>query len=257
MSRPSVGAIVVILFALSILGLVAAAFIIVPRQRKKLKNHVMSIPGLNVSLCFVDHNSVGYGLDDENGVLCLSKWNDKKSLAKGGPEFLDDVISYKDIVSAEILCSGDTVTRVNRGSQALAAIAGGVLAGGVGVVIGALSGSSRTQRKSDVNLQIIVDRGKASRITIPLVLGKVKEGTPEFNKAMEQARDWLAVLSSFIRRADNENQTRSNASAGKTELKRSIADEIGKLLILKRHGAITEDEFVKLKGKLLNGFAEA
>lgn len=257
MSRPSIGAIVYILLALSVFGLVAVAFIIVSRQRKKIERHIMNIPGLNVSLSFVDNKLNGYGLDDEKGVLCLSSWNDKKSIAKGGSEFLDRVISYKNIVSAEILCSGDTVTRVNRGSQALGAIAGGVLAGGVGVAIGALSGSSRTQRKSDVNLQIVVDQGKTSRIMIPFVSGKVKEGTLEFNTAMEQARDWLAVLSSFIRRVESENENRSNASAGKLELKKSIADEIGKLLILKRHEAITEDEFAKLKGKLLKGFSEA
>lgn len=54
---------------------------------------------------------------------------------------------YKDIIESEVVIDGKSVTKTSRASQFVGTAIGGVLAGGVGAIIGGLSGSTSTKGK--------------------------------------------------------------------------------------------------------------
>lgn len=63
------------------------------------------------------------------------------------PEAGCSVFAFSDIVAVDACRDGRSVTRTNRGSQALGAVVGAVLLGPLGLAIGALTGSRRRVEK--------------------------------------------------------------------------------------------------------------
>jgi hypothetical protein len=58
------------------------------------------------------------------------------------------VLGFDELVSIEVVSNGRTITKTNRGSQVLGAAVGGLALGGVGAIIGGLSGSTRADEKT-------------------------------------------------------------------------------------------------------------
>ncbi len=66
------------------------------------------------------------------------------------------IIPFVDLVSVEISEDGTTVTKSNRGSQLAGAAIGAVAFGGIGAIVGGLSGSSTsTQKVSKITINLI------------------------------------------------------------------------------------------------------
>lgn len=57
------------------------------------------------------------------------------------------ILSSKDILGVEVIRDGTSVQKTNRGSQVAGAAVGGVLLGPVGILLGGLTGSKRTEEK--------------------------------------------------------------------------------------------------------------
>jgi hypothetical protein len=67
------------------------------------------------------------------------------------------IIDGNDLIAVELLKNGQSITRSARGSQVGCALAGGALLGGVGLVVGGLSGKQVTRiQVTDVQLLITV-----------------------------------------------------------------------------------------------------
>src|SRR4029077_10895565 len=79
-----------------------------------------------------DNGLSAISIDTERKILCLTG---KKK------EVRHRMLRYRDILSAEIIQDSYSVTKTSRTSQAGAALLGGVLFGGVGAVVGALTGT--------------------------------------------------------------------------------------------------------------------
>ena len=77
----------------------------------------------------------GLAVDDSSKQLCIIHGH--------FTQFYD----YKDIIESEVIIDGKSVTKTSRASQFVGTAIGGVLAGGVGVIIGGLSGSTSTKEK--------------------------------------------------------------------------------------------------------------
>jgi hypothetical protein len=91
-------------------------------------------------------------LDEESKKVCFIFTNNNS------PEIYD----YKDILESEILEDGITITNTSRTSQLGGALVGGILAGGVGVVVGGLSGKKSTEREiNKIDLKVVVNNTKS------------------------------------------------------------------------------------------------
>lgn len=67
--------------------------------------------------------------------------------------------SYWDILASEVIEEGGTVTRTQRSSQIAGTLIGGLALGGVGAIIGGLSGTTKTTKNDMVTplLRVIVN----------------------------------------------------------------------------------------------------
>ena len=91
----------------------------------------------------------GIAIDEKRKKICLTKHHRGKIIL--------DVMSYKDLLTSEIFEDGATITRTSRSSQAGGALLGGLALGGVGAVIGGLSGkkiSSDNAKRIDLRLTV-------------------------------------------------------------------------------------------------------
>jgi len=174
--------------------------------------------------------------------------------------FKDKVYKYKDILKSEILTDGVSVTSTNRGSQVGGALLGGLLAGGVGALIGGLSGSQTSQEKiMKIELIVIVTdtTNPVHKISFLDSFPHAKD-SQAYKDAYAKAHHCHQLIAVLIRQADDEdgqseliNTNRSISMS--TQQGASVADELKKLKQLKDEGILTDEEFDAQKQKLIGG----
>lgn len=129
-------------------------------------------------------------------------------------EYKHRIIDLNDIMESELLIDDETITKSSRGSQVGGAVAGGALFGGVGAIIGGLSGKQTSKKevsKIDLKLTINDFSDPVCRIEL-LPLNKTaterviryKADSPELIKGLEEAEKWHALMQIIM--SDNKNQ---------------------------------------------------
>lgn len=182
-----------------------------------------------------------------------------------GYSYYTTMIDYKNIVSVEIIEDNTTISKTNRKSQLIGAGVGGVLAGGAGAIIGGLSGkSSSTNEVQNVTLRLIVNSFNKSVYDIPFLKLKdsVKKTDNKYKNAIDSAYRWHNVISQIIKDEEKqESEITKNVEIQNELIKNEeltntkqidYVKEIEKLSDLKNKGLINENEFKKLKSKLID-----
>ena len=190
----------------------------------------------------------GIAIDEKRGLFCL--------LTRVNKDVIPNIVPYSDIVSVEIAEDGSSVTKSSRGSQLGGAIVGGVLLGGVGAVVGGLSGKKKTTQKvSRVDLRVVIDNTSEPTYTLPLLAVEVDRGDITHSAAIDKARHWNGLFDIAMSRTEKSRVRDVNVVDKKKDAKaaRSVADELKKLADLKADGVLTEDEFQTQKQRLLSG----
>lgn len=242
---------------LLLIGLVmVAAFIIgilqsqnQAKRRKAMSRHVRTrVRFVATQELMGDDCETGIAVDEKGRRVCL--------ITSRGETTQTRIISYGDLLSSEIFEDGESVTKTVRSSQVGGALVGAVLLGGVGAVIGGLSGKTRTQGKvKRVDLRIVVNDSKAPAHDINLLATEVKTGGLLHQQAMEQARHWHNVISVLIRQADrkddNDLQDREGLPAPASADQR-MPERLRELAGLRDDGLLTPEEFEAQKARLLN-----
>lgn len=178
------------------------------------------------------------------GVISINRSAGKVALGKL-PDWKEYEISQ--IASVEVLRDGASITSTDRGSQAAGALLGGLALGGVGLLLGGLSGS-KTNRATiqSVAIKVIVDDNDLPVHVTEFFKSPSKKGTDArsfiIKPSLEKADHFHALLV---------NALRSSQKAGE-HLKLDSADQIRKLWELKQAGALTEEEFASQKARLLS-----
>lgn len=191
----------------------------------------------------------GILLDEQRKEICLWRY------ANSNVDQRQNIrLYYKDILSIEILEDDVSITKTNRISQVGGALLGGILLGGVGAVIGGLSGKKETSKSKVKNLElkIIINDTFKPVFTISLLPDKSDGVSTEdvvYKNAKKKAYHWHAVFEAIIKQADAEEQ---QAEKSNTFENGSVSDELKKLAELKESGILTDDEFLQQKQKVLN-----
>ncbi len=185
----------------------------------------------------------GIAFDKNRKKICLIKW---------GNEGIDlNIISTRDILSSEIFMDGVSITKTDRSSQLGGALIGGLAFGGVGAIIGGLSGSTVSSTNiKDAILRLVINRTSNPIYDINFlhVNANTEDNSDEYINAMQEIRHWQALMEVVIKHADLEDNKKIDDN--KKEV--SIADELKKLAALKNEGILSEEEFLAEKTKLLN-----
>ncbi|MGY2490087.1 hypothetical protein [Cupriavidus sp. CP313] len=167
--------------------------------------------------------------------------------------------SFRDLMKSDLIDDGSSVTSTSRTSQLAGAIVGGVLFGGVGAIVGGLTGKKNNARTiKELALHIVVnDRAKPLFVIDVLALrkavarDKVKAQVLHTQKAQ-------ALIAGLIKTADDEDRAKEReqlvaiaAPKPAAPERLSFADEFMKLAKLRQEGALSEQEFTDLKAELI------
>lgn len=117
--------------------------------------------------------------------------------------------SYSDILESRIVENKESITVTSRGSQIGGALLGGIIAGGIGAIIGGLSGSKHNINKIDsLELYIIVN-DTIQPIQKISFLKNDNGMSPKDKKYIEiknRVEHWHSLISVLIRRADEKDK---------------------------------------------------
>ena len=201
----------------------------------------------------VDGNT-GLAIDEKGEKICLIEYNN------GNIAF--DTMPYKDVLASEISENGNTITRSSRSSQLGGALIGGLALGGVGAIIGGLSGktvSSDNVQRIDLHLTVNRTNSPVHSINFEDIGGDddygMKKSSAEYQEIMQKARHWHSLLQVIIRQADEDDKIKEREIAQKTLHSiehKSVVDKIKELVDLRDQEVISDEEFTTLKEKLLS-----
>lgn len=140
----------------------------------------------------------GLAIDEKKKKICLLEHDGEKSLTH--------VFLYEDLLTSEIHEDGNTITQSVRMSQAGSALVGGLLFGGVGAVVGGLSGKTQTSSKiKSIDLRITVADTKKPIYDINILNTEVSKEDIAYKSAMKNARHWHGLIAVLIKQADAED----------------------------------------------------
>ncbi len=229
--------VIVVSIVIVIVGITSANYAIA--ERKEFLNHLENFT-VTQSL---ENNSqtTGIALDEVKKEICLWTYNS---------DFHERRLTYSEILSVEIIQDDISIVQTNRTSQLGGAIVGGVLFGGVGAAVGALSGKKQSTNGKVKKLEF---RLKINDTKNPIfIISKLDSETSMdgfiYKTYKNQLDHWHGVFEAIIKQADSEHQNSNN----KSQQTLSVYDELKKLADLKESGILSEEEFTEEKKKLLN-----
>ena len=156
------------------------------------------------------------------------------------------LFNYEDIIDYELTIDGDQIAKGGIGS----AVAGGLMFGGVGAIVGSNVGK-KTTSSIIKNMQIRISLNhpyKSEYIIAFETNGGIKAGGYDYNKFKAEADNTISFLDSLCAKAVAEKALAANAAQ---PLAVSSADEILKYKNLLDSGIISQEEFDAKKKQLL------
>jgi len=155
------------------------------------------------------------------------------------------VYSYSDLLDFELIENGESVAKGGLGR----AVVGGVLFGGIGAVVGGVTGKRKTSDKC-TSLKIKITTKDISKPTcyINLISSTVAKTSSTYKTEYKNAQEILSILQIICKQVESETASIVTTSQPTTD---SNADEIRKYKELLDDGIITQDEFNAKKKQLL------
>lgn len=151
------------------------------------------------------------------------------------------IYNFSDVQSFELLEDGETVSKGGLGR----AVAGGILFGGVGAVVGGVTGAKKTNSIcSKLQIKITVKDINNPIVYINLISSDTKKDSFVYKTLYNSAQEIMSILQLMT----DENKDTQPQEVASTV---STADELKKYKDLLDSGAITEEEYNKVKSKLL------
>lgn len=181
------------------MGVGIAQSISVSKKKKAMEDRLDALPEFSPTQKILGNNGdTGLAIDEERKKIVL---------IKNGPEGVDLIpITYRDVLSSEIFVDGETITKTARGSQLGGALIGGLALGGVGAIIGGLSGKKRSSKKiKRIDLRIAVNDTKNPLHDINFMDVEGKKDGKVYQSAMDQARHWHGLIAVLVKMADDED----------------------------------------------------
>ena len=116
------------------------------------------------------------------------------------------IISAKEIIGIELTENGKGLlsSSVNKNTLGMAAV-GGLLFGGAGAIVGAISGSNAKSRVTEISLRIAIDNIKTPYVGINFVSSIIGKGSDENNQILKIAEKWYGIVSIIIEREKRAN----------------------------------------------------
>jgi len=215
------------------------------KQKEKIKVIFDDLEGFNadeIHLSVIDGfspfgsiltNLSTVGFDKSNKKICfVNEVNEIK------------IYSFNDIMESEIVVDGVTLVKTSATSTIGRAIVGGVLTGGVGAIIGGVTGKkSHNELVKYIDLKICINDSLNPFYKIRFLDTECKKGDFTYKDGYEKAEKWHGIVSTFIKQSEvNLNKNKSESSN---------VNDLLKLKELLDSDLLTREEFDEQKKKLL------
>ncbi len=238
---------VAIFLVIAIVGAIVSG-VLTDNKKKELVSEIETLDDFTPTQHFMgaDGNS-GIAIDETRRKICL--------IRSFGSFTSKRVLPYQDVIASEIAEDGESITKTMRSSQIGGAVVGAVLLGGVGALIGGLSGKTKTKNTvKRIELQISLnDTSNPIHNILFLNIETNRDGIV-YKSSFQSAQRWHGIVAAVIRQADADAQslfaTQQQPSISASGS--SLADELKKLADLHSAGILTKEEFHTQKAKILN-----
>jgi hypothetical protein len=213
-------------------------------KRKAMVQHLSNVNGFTASQQFIS-------LDTKSGIAINAAGDQICLIRSVGKETEFNVFSTQYLVSSELQENGNSISKISRKSQLGGALLGGLAFGGVGAVIGSLSGSSTsTEQIFDIRLHVTLDRLDGNIYDIKFHSGRTKKGSLQYTQLIQEAQKWQGLMDVLIRRFNRSDTSIDHKAISAKNLSSDI-DELTKISTLRKDGTISEVEFLALKAKII------
>lgn len=182
---------------------------------------------------FSPTNIIGNNLvvDEDNQLWCFGR-KGFKIKRMGAIYRMDEIVDY------EIEEDENIITKSGLGR----AVAGGVLFGGVGAIVGGITGG-RTSKAECSKLNVLINvKDAPSKVVIPLLISKTKKNSLVYKNTIEFLTRITTYLDSIIDEVKNDISKTPSTDP---------YEDVKKLKELLDIGAITQEEFNAKKKQLL------
>lgn len=153
-----------------------------------------------------------------------------------------NIYNFNDIADFELLEDGESIAKGGLGR----AVAGGILFGGVGAIVGGVTGGKKSKSIcTSLKIKITLNNISKPVVYIDFIKASTKKDSIIYKSMFKSAQECLSVLQ-LISNNGQEVPQENNATSAISE-----ADEILKFKNLLDNGIITQDEFDAKKKQLL------
>ncbi|UYZ34963.1 SHOCT domain-containing protein [Clostridium beijerinckii] len=151
------------------------------------------------------------------------------------------IYNYSDIVDYELLEDGESIAKGGLGR----AVAGGVLFGGIGAIVGGVTGGKKSKTVcTSLKIKITVNDINNPVVYLKFLSSETKKSSFIYKTAFNSAQECLSVLQLITNIQEKEQEEVAQPVV-------SSADEILKFKSLLDNGIITQEEFESKKKQLL------
>lgn len=155
-----------------------------------------------------------------------------------------DIFAYDNLLSFELLEDGQSITKGGLGR----AVAGGLLFGGVGAIVGGITGGKKSKGIcNSMKLRVSLKNAHTDVVYINFIATETKTSSFIYKTAQDSAQKCITALETI----NDINQSNHVEYANVEVHNDSAADEIIKFKALLDQGIITQEEFETKKKQLL------
>ena len=156
-----------------------------------------------------------------------------------------DIFEYSNLLSFELLEDGQTITKGGLGR----AVVGGILFGGVGAIVGGVTGGKKSKGIcNSMKLKITLRNAHIDTVYIPFITTETKTKSFTYKLAQDNAQSCISALEII---ADDNDTSKETTNVNVVNMGVSEADEILKFKQLLDAGIITQEEFDAKKKQIL------
>lgn len=215
--------------------------------QEKISSLINSAPEFNTTRTLAISGEMVLLINDTGKQICILLPQFKKVIG------FDQVYDVEYVVNEETIASKSTLRTIG------GAVVGGVLAGGVGAIVGGLSGKTKTESKiSKIAVKVLIRDIDIPALNISYfdckTLPDRKPVAPDSIYCQNEilmAQNFVNTISVIIEEGKRIEIPKSQEQQSLPN-NISVADEIKKLASLRDEGILTQEEFEKQKSLLLS-----
>lgn len=166
------------------------------KQVSKMERALKTVPGV-----WFKHKLIGadaqtaIAIDESRQLICL--------FHRRGEAVQRRLLPFSSIATSEVFEDGHTISSTSRASQLAGVAVGGVLLGGVGAIVGGLSGKSKSVEKvSRIELRLTVDDMSSPLHTVVLLNVESARDAFLYKASSGLAREWQSRMEIAMKRVE-------------------------------------------------------